>query len=155
MSKSSRSHGPTLNRRELLRLSTAAAGIAAVMPSSGAFGDVKDGQAGVAPGTCSTPRSAVATTQYGKVRGYVEDGVLTFKGVPYGASTGGPNRWLPAKPPTSWNGEYLLPSGLWRAGSAGRWRGVSQRLNVRSKPLTNASAPSTTTSFWWCEAPVG
>ena len=32
--------------------------------------------------------TAVAKTQYGRVRGYVEDGVLTFKGVPYGASTG-------------------------------------------------------------------
>ena len=40
------------------------------------------------------------------MRGYVEDGVLTFKGVPYGATTGGENRWLPAKPPTPWDGEY-------------------------------------------------
>ena len=46
------------------------------------------------------------TTQYGKVRGYVEDGVFTFKGVPYGADTGGENRWLPAKPPKPWDGEY-------------------------------------------------
>jgi len=36
--------------------------------------------------------------QYGKVRGYVDDGVLTFKGVPYGPPTGGKNRWRPAKP---------------------------------------------------------
>ena len=57
-------------------------------------------------GTCSTPRTAVTTTQYGKVRGYVDEGVLTFKGVPYGAPTGGENRWLPAKPPTPWEGEY-------------------------------------------------
>ena len=56
-------------------------------------------------GSCSTPRTAVANTQYGKVRGYVEDGVLTFKGVPYGATTGGENRWLPAKPPKPWDGE--------------------------------------------------
>ena len=48
----------------------------------------------------------MARTQYGTVRGYVDDGVLTFKGVPYGASTGGENRWLPAKPPVRWNGEY-------------------------------------------------
>ena len=58
------------------------------------------------PATCSTPRTAMAKTQYGKVRGYLEDGVLTFKGVPYGATTGGENRWLPAKPPAPWDGEY-------------------------------------------------
>ncbi|WP_321475117.1 carboxylesterase family protein [uncultured Paludibaculum sp.] len=56
--------------------------------------------------SCSTPPSAVAKTRYGKVRGYVDDGVLTFKGVPYGANTGGANRWLPAKPPVAWEGEY-------------------------------------------------
>jgi len=105
MSKSSRSNGPALNRRELLRLSTAA-GVGAVMPTYGAFAAMKDGRVDVAAGTCSTPRSAVARTQYGKVRGYVEDGVLTFKGVPYGAPTGGEHRWLPAKAPTPWEGEY-------------------------------------------------
>ena len=105
MPKSSRSNGLALNRRELLRLSTAV-GFGAVLPTSGAFAATKGGPAVVPAGTCSTPRSAVATTQYGKVRGYVEDGVLTFKGVPYGAPTGGENRWLPAKPPTPWDGEY-------------------------------------------------
>jgi para-nitrobenzyl esterase len=58
------------------------------------------------PDTCSTPRFAVAKTQYGKVRGYVDSGVLTFKGIPYGQDTGGENRWLPAKPPKRWDGEY-------------------------------------------------
>ena len=57
------------------------------------------------PGHCSTPAAAVATTQYGKVRGYLDGGVLTFKGIPYGQNTGGENRWLPAKPPTPWTGE--------------------------------------------------
>ena len=47
------------------------------------------------------------------VRGYAEDSVLTFKGVPYGASTGGENRWLPAKPPAPWDGE--LPALIYGA----------------------------------------
>src|SRR6188472_202827 len=105
MSKSSRPNGPALNRRELLRLTTAA-GVGAVIPTYGAFADTKGAPAAGPAGTCSTPRTAVAKTQHGKVRGYVEDGVLTFKGVPYGASTGGENRWLPAKPPAPWDGEY-------------------------------------------------
>jgi para-nitrobenzyl esterase len=78
-----------LNRRQLLRLSTAA-GIGAALPRSAAAAQPHPTAAnGVASATCSTPRTAVAKTRYGKVRGYVEDGVLTFKGVPYGATTGG------------------------------------------------------------------
>jgi len=34
------------------------------------------------------------------------DRVLTFRGVPYGQTTAGENRWLPAKLPTPWADEY-------------------------------------------------
>jgi para-nitrobenzyl esterase len=96
----------TLNRRQLLRLSTVA-GVGAVLPRSAGAAQARPAARTAAPsGSCSTPPTAVAKTQYGRVRGYVEDGVLTFKGVPYGASTGGENRWLPAKPPAAWDGEY-------------------------------------------------
>ncbi|HTX16567.1 MAG TPA: carboxylesterase family protein, partial [Candidatus Baltobacteraceae bacterium] len=81
---------------------SATTGVAAL---SGATSS-KVNAATAAGASCSTPRSAIAKTQYGKVRGYIDDGVLTFKGVPYGANTGGENRWLPAKPPKSWDGEY-------------------------------------------------
>ena len=57
-------------------------------------------------GTCLTPHSAIARTQYGPVRGYIDEGVYTFKGIPYGDTTGGENRWLPAKPPKPWTEEY-------------------------------------------------
>jgi len=55
--------------------------------------------------TCLTPHSAITRTQYGPVRGYVDDGVYTFKGIPYGDTTAGANRWLPAKPPKPWTDE--------------------------------------------------
>jgi para-nitrobenzyl esterase len=100
----------TLSRRQLLHLSTAA-GLGVALPDAaqalqGAKPAAPRAAAPKAPaGSCSTPRTAVASTRYGKVRGYIEDGVLTFKGVPYGADTGGENRWLPAKPPKPWDGE--------------------------------------------------
>src|SRR5438045_1024041 len=94
-----------LTRREALLLSTSA-GLGAAL-SKPAFGsDSVKAAAHQGPGNVSTPRSAIAKTQYGKVRGFVDGGVLTFKGVPYGASTAGENRWLPAKSPTPWTDEY-------------------------------------------------
>jgi para-nitrobenzyl esterase len=89
------------SRRQALVSATVGVAAVAATASSADVSTVK-----AAGASCSTPRSAVAKTQYGKVRGYIEDGVLTFKGVPYGANTGGENRWLPAKPPAAWDGEY-------------------------------------------------
>ena len=93
------------SRREALLLS-AAAGMGAALTRTGQAADSIKTAAHQVTGAMSTPRVAVATTQYGKVRGFVSDGVFTFKGIPYGANTGGENRWLPAKPPKSWDGEY-------------------------------------------------
>ncbi|GAA0525333.1 para-nitrobenzyl esterase [Rhizomicrobium palustre] len=94
-----------LSRRHAMLLSAmASAGIA--MPVAAQAGDSIKTAAHSAPGGCSTPRSAIAKTQYGKVRGFVEGGVFTFKGIPYGATTAGENRWLPAKAPKKWEGEY-------------------------------------------------
>jgi len=94
-----------LTRREALILSTTIGlGAALCKPVLGSD-NVKTG-AHQEPGNVSTPRSAVAKTQYGKVRGFVDGGVLTFKGVPYGATTAEENRWLPAKAPKPWTDEY-------------------------------------------------
>jgi para-nitrobenzyl esterase len=94
-----------MNRRQALLL-PATVGMGAAMALPAMASDSTKTAAHQAPGNCSTPRSAVAKTQYGKVRGYVDAGVFTFKGIPYGQNTGGENRWLPAKPPTPWDGEY-------------------------------------------------
>src|SRR5690349_6257844 len=105
MSDATREKRSTLNRRQVLQLS-AAAGLGAAVPAAAAAALRARPTHAPLAARCGTPRTAVATTQYGKVRGYVEDGVLAFKGVPYGAPTGEQNRWLPAKPPTPWDGEY-------------------------------------------------
>ena len=94
-----------LTRREALLLS-ATAGVSIAAGESAFASDNIKTAAHQEPGNCSTPRSAVAKTQYGKVRGFVDGGVFTFKGVPYGQTTAGENRWLPAKPPAPWKDEY-------------------------------------------------
>src|SRR5215469_4829102 len=103
MSKST--NRTALTRRQALFLSATAGLSLATANSAVASDSIKTG-AHQEPGNVSTPRSAIAKTQYGKLRGFLDGGVLTFKGVPYGQTTAGENRWLPAKPPEPWDGEY-------------------------------------------------
>lgn len=103
MSDSARRSG--LTRREALILSSAA-GLGVATTSYAASDRTKSTAAArESAGTISTPRSAIAKTQYGKVRGYLDEGVFIFKGVPYGQTTAAENRWLPAKAPTPWKDE--------------------------------------------------
>ncbi len=49
----------------------------------------------------NAPVAAIAT---GQLRGYRDRGVSVFKGIPYGAPTGGANRWMPPAEPAAWSG---------------------------------------------------
>ena len=105
MSNSKSTNGIHLSRREVLRFA-ATAGLGAVITKQGHALESTKTSVHQEPGSCSTPRTAVAKTQYGNVRGFLSGGVLTFKGIPSGQDTSGENRWLPAKPPKPWKDEY-------------------------------------------------
>jgi len=46
----------------------------------------------------------IAETTYGKIRGVDNNGIKVFKGVPYGASTAGANRFMAPAQPARWSG---------------------------------------------------
>ena len=55
-------------------------------------------------GPATSRASTVAETRHGRLRGSIEGGIHVFKGVRYGETTGGGNRFLPPQPVQSWSG---------------------------------------------------
>ncbi len=83
----------------------------------------------------------VAQTRHGRIRGYVDKGVLAFRGVRYGADTG-PRRFQPPRPPAPWSGiapalDYGAASPQ-RDGSVGATSEDCLFLNVWTPALTGA-----------------
>ncbi len=54
---------------------------------------------------------AIADTVYGKVQGFLLRGIYQFRGIPYGADTGGKNRFMPPQKPEKW--DNIRPAVWW------------------------------------------
>jgi para-nitrobenzyl esterase len=101
-----RSSGVGLDRREIFGLATAVAavGIADLAATDAASQPLRPGQAERGPGIpMPTP---VVQTGSGEVQGLVEAGILSFKGIRYGAAPIGKLRFMPPKPAEPWTGVY-------------------------------------------------
>jgi para-nitrobenzyl esterase len=66
----------------------------------------------------------VAETASGKIRGVTSDGVRVFKGIPYGASTAGANRFMAPRKPEPWAG---VREAIAYAGRSPQASGAAQR----------------------------
>src|SRR5215831_10878611 len=59
---------------------------------------------GTREGRMNGPLFFDVETTNGLVRGMANTGIKIFRGIPYGADTGGKNRFMPPKKPTAWSG---------------------------------------------------
>jgi para-nitrobenzyl esterase len=88
-----------INRRTFLGQSALAV---SVLGSGLLVACSRESSPGAAAG--STASSTEVETAYGRINGTVNDGILSFRGVPYGGSTAGAGRFMPPSRPTPWTG---------------------------------------------------
>ena len=93
--------GVRIGRRQMLASAGSLCAVAA-MPLRGAASESASFQAS-APIVLSDSNAIVETTS-GKVRGYTDRGIHTFKGIPYGAAPVGNLRFLRPERPAKWAG---------------------------------------------------
>ncbi|QVM84637.1 carboxylesterase/lipase family protein [Novosphingobium decolorationis] len=100
------------SRRDALSAGLLLSGGLALAPSAGAAAAPSGVRTGTPAGqdtasTLTTPAGLVVETTGGRVRGYESRGIATFKGIPYGADTGGEGRFLPPRKVDPWPGTRL------------------------------------------------
>lgn len=98
----------TADRRTFLRTFAAGAAVPLFVGGAAAAASAESASKSTAAREASrldtSDNAAIAETVYGKVRGYVDGGIRTFKGMPYGGDTGGQNRFMPPTKPAAWSG---------------------------------------------------
>ena len=111
-----------LDRREFLGRMCQSAGAVIALGARRAFAD----------------GDPIVETTSGKIRGLSGGTVQVFKGVPYGASAAGANRFMPPRPPEPWTG---IRDTVAYAGHAPQWPSTTAR---RAELKTLLGQPDTT-----------
>ena len=99
-----------LTRRTLIQSATLIAGTAAanLLPDLAANANAapppQTPSSNAAPTIVASDETNIVETSAGKIRGYSRNGVHTFKGIPFGASTEGAARFMAPTKPTPWTG---------------------------------------------------
>src|SRR5271170_6621088 len=96
----------TVNRRGFLKQSSCVIAASALGPAIAAAQESAT-QSRPASGLAGNSEGQlfwVVETTSGKVQGIANTGIKEFKGIPYGASTAGRNRFMPPKKPSAWKG---------------------------------------------------
>jgi para-nitrobenzyl esterase len=105
-----------INRRSFIQTISPLAAAIGISPVLRAAADLKPGtEAEDGPALEIGDAIALADTRYGKVRGFILNGITVFRGIPYGADTAGANRFLPPQEPTAWAG---VKPAIWWGNSA-------------------------------------
>jgi para-nitrobenzyl esterase len=93
-------------RRDLMRGLAIAAVAGGLVRTASAERAAGDGYPAPGSTTGDTIHAAdanpVVETSNGRIRGYARNGILAFKGIPYGADTSGANRFMPPQKPSPW-----------------------------------------------------
>jgi para-nitrobenzyl esterase len=103
-------HDLILERRDILKSAALMAEgcFAAAVSSTAVRADAAEAEKSWAGNSTSSviaqDESPIVATSAGKVTGYVRKGIVTFKGIPYGDTTEGANRFVPPAKPKAWSG---------------------------------------------------
>jgi para-nitrobenzyl esterase len=112
-----------IDRRRWIKSAAGLAAGAAAAPLLSHRVDAEQASPTAKPATSRTvvaPNSGnIVETACGRIRGFSRNGILTFKGIPYGASTAGAGRYMAPATPASWAGVrscmalgFACPQGL-------------------------------------------